>query len=98
MKLLDEEGVAFTRVNYYKTPFTPDSLRVLLDKAGLGPRDVLRKRAKEYASLGLADPAVTDEQLLVAIVEHPDLLERPIAERGSRAVLARPVETVRELL
>ena len=92
MKLLEEKGVEFTKVDYYKTPFTNASLGTLLEKAGLTPRDVLRKRAPQYKELALADESVADATILAAIVEHPDLLERPIMEVGNRAVLARPVQ------
>ena len=97
MKLLDQEGVAFERVDYYKTPFTPASLGALLKKAGLSPRDVLRRRAPQYKELRLADEALNEDAVLAAIVSHPDLLERPIAEKGMRALVARPVEVVRSL-
>ena len=50
------------------------------------------------AGLGLADPRVTHDELVAAMVEHPKLVQRPIVERGDRAVLARPVERVLELL
>ena len=98
MKLLESEGVAFTRVDYYKEPFTQSSLKALLKKAGLSPRDVLRKRANEYKSTDLADESVPDAALVKAIVEHPDLLERPLMERGGRALVARPVEKALDLL
>ena len=98
MKLLEEEGVAFRLVDYYQEPFTRASLEALLKKAGLSPRDVLRKRAPQYQDLGLAEGSLDDDALLDAIVQHPDLLARPIAQRGDRAVLARPAEAVRTLL
>jgi len=95
--LLEEEGVAFERVNYMIDPLDAATLRSLLRKAGLGPRDVLRTREPEYSELGLADDGLDDEAVLKAIVEHPALLQRPIVERGARALLARPVERVRDL-
>ena len=52
MKLLEEEGVSFERVNYFVDPLDEERLRSLLDKAGLGARDVLRKREKAYKELG----------------------------------------------
>lgn len=97
VKLLEEEGIAFERVNYMIDPLDEATLRTLLRKAGLGLRDVLRTREPEYRELGLADEAVDDETVLRALVEYPQLLQRPIVERGSRAVLARPVERVKEL-
>ncbi len=88
----------FTRVDYYKQPFTKASLKALLKKADLQPRDVLRKRAPQFKGLGLADESLSDAAILAALVEHPDLLERPLMEVGQRAVLARPVERARDLL
>jgi arsenate reductase len=98
VKLLEEEGVDFRRVNYYVEPLTEAQLRELLGKARLSPRDVIRTREPAYREMGLDDPDVGDEVLLDALVRHPDLLQRPIVERGARAVLARPVENVRSLL
>ncbi len=97
MKLLEGEGVDFDRVNYFIAPLATDELGSILGKAGLGARDVLRKRDRAYAELGLDDAAFSEERLLAAIVEHPGLLQRPIVVRGERAVLGRPVERVREL-
>ena len=85
-------------MDYYKDRFSKTSLEALLRKAGLKPRDVLRKRAKEYKGLGLADDAVSDASLLEALVAHPDLLERPIVEVGARALVARPVEAALDLV
>lgn len=97
MKLLEEEGVAFNRVNYFIDPLDVATLSELLAKADLSPRDVLRKRDKAYAELGLDDESAGDARVLEAIVDHPGLLQRPIIERGDRAVLGRPIERVREL-
>ena len=98
MKLLEEAGVDFSRVNYMVEPLGRDQLQKLLGKARLSPRDVLRKREPLYRELGLGRDSVSNAQILSALVEHPDLLERPIVERGSRAVLGRPIENVYALL
>jgi arsenate reductase (glutaredoxin) len=67
----------------------------LIKKAGLRPIDVVRRR--ELKVLGLSDDA-SDGQLIKAMVENPDLLQRPIVEVGERAVLARPAEKALELI
>ncbi|MDP2956317.1 MAG: ArsC/Spx/MgsR family protein [Longimicrobiales bacterium] len=96
--LLVEAGVDFERVNYFVEPLSKSRLQRLLKKAGLKPRDVLRAQAPQYRELGLADAKLSDTRLLELLVEHPDLLQRPIVERGDRAVLARPPERVRDIL
>ena len=96
--LLQQHGVSPRIVSYLDTPPGMDDLRALLRQLGLPARDLLRAGEPEYAALGLADPALDDEQLLAAIVAHPRLMERPIFVHGDRAVIGRPIERVLELL
>ena len=96
--LLKESGVDFEKVDYFVEPLSAAQIQRLLKKAGLKPRDVLRTKAPQYKELGLDDPAVGDARLLELLAAHPDLLQRPIVERGDRAVLARPPERVRDIL
>lgn len=96
--LLDERGVDFERVDYHVEGIPEPRLRELLAKAGLTARDVLRTREPLARELGLDRPGVDEDELVAAMVEHPRLVERPIVERGDRAVLARPVDRVLELL
>ena len=96
--LLTERGIDFESVEYHVTGLTEEELRGLLDKMGAGPREVLRTREPLVAELGLDSPEASDEELIAQMVEHPALVQRPIVVRGGRAVLARPVERVLELL
>lgn len=98
VKLLKERGVEFERLNYFVDPLPRKKLVALIKKTGLPPRDFLRTREKAYKELGLKDPALSDRAIIDALVEHPELLQRPIIEKGERAVLGRPVEKVLELL
>lgn len=92
--LLTERGIDFERVNYLLDPLAEDELGVLLEKAGLRPRDVVRMKEPGARDLPLDDDAAT----LRALAARPELLQRPIVERGERAVLARPPEKVLTLL
>jgi arsenate reductase len=96
--LLQENGVDFDRVDYMIDPIPTPKLKELLRKAKLEPRAVLRTKEAAYRELNLADLSITDEQILGAIANHPELLQRPIVEKGDRAVLARPPEKVLEIL
>ena len=95
--LLRENGIEFEKINYFNEPFTIESLGELLKKAKLRPYDALRHREPQVKELGLS-PETPDDQVLKAIVQNPAILQRPIVEYGDKAVLARPVEKVRELL
>ena len=98
VKLLNENGIEFERLNYFIDPIPKKKLKELLKKMGIKPRELLRKREKKYKEMGLKDPALTDKEILDALVEFPELIERPIIEKGEKAVLGRPVERVLELL
>ena len=65
---------------------------------GLEPRELIRKRESEYKELGLKDDSLSRDELIAAMVEHPRLIERPVAISGKRAVLGRPAERFLELL
>ena len=97
-KLLRESGIPFEKVNYYIEPLSRKKLTELIRKMKLKPRDLLRKSEPIYKELGLAKDEFSDSELIDLMIEHPDLLQRPIVERGERAVLGRPTENVKELL
>jgi len=97
-KFLKERGVDFSKVNYYIEPLTKKKLTELVKKMDISPRDLLRKSEPVYKELGLASGDFSDAQLISLMVEHPDLMQRPIVERGEKAVLGRPTENVEEIL
>jgi arsenate reductase len=97
-KLLRESGVPFKKVNYYVEPLSEKKLTELVRKLDMKPRELLRKSEPIYKELGLADREMSDAELITLMVKHPDLLQRPIVERGGRAVLGRPTENVKQLL
>jgi arsenate reductase len=94
--LLRDNGIEPTIVQYLKTPPSRDELVTMIRDAGIDVRSAIRKRESLYAELNLAD--ASDDLLLDAMAEHPILIERPfvVTPKGTR--LARPVDTVREIL
>ncbi len=97
-RLLRESGIDFEKVNYYIEPLTKKKLTELIRKLKITPRELLRTREPIYRELGLAKGEFSDAQLIDLMIKHPDLIQRPIVERGDRAVLGRPTENVKELL
>ncbi len=98
VQLLKESGKPFITINYYEQPFTKSQLKALLKKAKLSPRDVLRTKEDIYKDLGLAKKVLSDDALIDLMIEHPDLIQRPIVEKGEKALLARPAEAVKDIL
>jgi arsenate reductase len=96
-KALMESGVDFEKVNYYIEPFSKTKLQALLKKMKMKPSEVLRKKEKIYKELKFKDKKYTEEQILNLMIKHPDLVQRPIVEKGSKSILARPPERIKEL-
>ena len=98
-KYLKDKGVQPEIIEYLKTPPTLAELKEIHSMLGGEPvRVMMRSKEKIYKELELDNPALSDEELLEAIVAHPILLERPILVKGKRAVIARPTEEADKLL
>jgi arsenate reductase len=90
--------VDFESVDYHVSGIEEGELRDLLRKANGRPRDLLRTREPLVKELALDRPETSDEQLIAQMVEHPQLVQRPIVVNGERALLARPIERALDLL
>ena len=97
VRIVRESGQPFKAINYYEQPFTKSQLKGLLQKAGLTAREVLRTKEDLYKSLKLADSAMSEDHLLDLMVLHPDLIQRPLVEKGDKAMLARPADTITKM-
>ncbi len=98
LQLLQERGLQPRVVEYLRTPPSKTELKRILKLLGLKPRDLMRRREPEYKALGLDDPALTDDQLIEAMIETPKLIERPIVLANGKAALGRPPEQVLGIL
>ena len=95
---LKESGVDFDAVNYYVYPISKSKLKELLKKMGIPASELIRKKEPIYQELKLAEKNLTEDQIIDLMARHPDLIQRPIVEKGSRAILARPAERLKEIL
>jgi arsenate reductase len=98
LSLLREAHANFETIDYFAVPMSSATLRRLLKKLNLSPREILRTNEEQYKQLELDKKEITDEELIKLMVVYPDLIQRPIIEKGDRAVLGRPPETVKTLL
>jgi arsenate reductase len=98
LELLRGRGVEPEIVEYLKTPPDAATLKAVLKKLGLKPRDILRKGEAAYRIGGLSDASLSDDKLIQAMIEEPVLIERPIVISGRRAALGCPPEAVLDIL
>jgi arsenate reductase len=93
-----EQGIDFNKVNYYIKPFTKSKLKSLLSKMKMKPSELLRKNDESYKELKTKIEKISEEEILNLMIENPDLVQRPIVEKGDKAILARPPERINEIL
>lgn len=98
LETLREAGRDPTVIDYMKAGWTEDELRRIVNETGLTPRQLLRTKGDLATQLGLTDPAVGDDAILKAMVQHPALVERPIVRTDRGTVLARPKERINEII
>ncbi|SIR21351.1 arsenate reductase [Rhizobium sp. RU35A] len=98
LALIRHAGIEPTVIEYLQTPPSRDTLKTMIADAGLSVREAIREKGTPFAELGLDNPALTDEQLLDAMLEHPILINRPFVVTPLGTRLSRPSELVLEIL
>ena len=98
LQLLRDEGIEPHITEYLNTPPNKAKLEKILQMLDLEPRELMRKKEKEYKEAGLDNPDLGRDQLIQGMIDHPKLIERPIVIKGDRAALGRPPEQVLEIL
>lgn len=102
LQMIRDAGQDPQVIEYLKTGWTAEGLKALLAEAGLTPREAMRTKGEAAGALigelGLLEASVSDDAILVAMVAHPILVERPFVRTPKGTVLARPKETVLDVL
>jgi arsenate reductase len=97
LELLRARGLSPTIIEYLDTPPDTNTLKSILKKLGLEPRQLMRTKEEAYTALGLSKTDLRDADLMAAMVDNPILIERPIVVVGARAVIGRPPENIAQL-
>ena len=98
LALIRATGIQPQVIHYLPTPPGREELVSLIDRIGIRPRELLRRKGTPYDDLGLDDPALTDDQLIDAMIEFPILINRPIVVGPKGVKLCRPSEEVLSVL
>ena len=96
--LIRNSGEEPVIIEYLKTPPSRQELVSLIGRMGIPVRDLLRRKGTPYDELKLDDPALTDDQLIDAMMAHPILINRPIVVTPRGVKLCRPSEAVLDIL
>lgn len=98
LELIREQGIDPEVVEYLKTPPTREQLEHILELLDMEPRELMRTNEDEYKNADLGDPGLTRDTLIIAMVQRPKLIQRPIVLAHGKAAIGRPPEHVLEIL
>jgi len=97
LALLEEAGLSYTLRKYLEEPLTQAELEALLAKLELPAESLIRKNEQDWKA-HFKEKELSEEELILAMIEYPKLMQRPILESDKSAVLGRPPEKLQELL
>ncbi|ACD83387.1 arsenate reductase family protein [Candidatus Methylacidiphilum infernorum] len=96
--LLEELKVDYEKRDYFIHPLSKEKWAELLKKLDVGFPEILRTKEEVFSELGLGKRQLRQGELVELILKHPELIQRPIVEYGTRAILGRPPEKIKEFL
>ncbi len=98
LQLLQAQGLEPEVIEYLKTPPGAEELNDILQKLGMEPRELMRKKEAAYKESGLDDQSLDRQALINGMVNNPILIERPIVIANNKAAVGRPPEAVLAIL
>jgi arsenate reductase len=99
LQLIEQQGFQAEIIEYLKTPPSHQEMGGLLALLGFeSARQLMRKNEDVYKQLALSDTGLSEQELIVAMCQHPKLIERPIVVNGDKAIIGRPPENVLNIL
>lgn len=98
LALLEEQSIQPDITLYLETPPSAEEIKGILNLLGLRPRELMRKGEAEYKEQNLANPDLSDDDLIQAMAATPKLIERPIVLANQKAAIGRPPESVLDIL
>ena len=98
LQLLKEQGIDLEIIEYLKTPPSAEELNDILQKLGMEPRELMRKKEAEYKANDLDNESLDRQALINGMVNNPILIERPIVVANDKVAIGRPPEAVLAIL
>lgn len=97
LAFLEASGEEFKIIKYLENTISENELTTIISKLGIKPLDLLRTNEAIWKS-DFKGKELSDSAIVLAMIHHPKLIERPIVVKGNKAVIGRPSEKINELL
>ena len=97
VRILEEKKIDYKIIEYLKNPLSVNELENILNILKLKPIDIIRKTEADYKENKI-NLIKNDNELLMAIIKFPKILQRPIILNGNKGVIGRPPENILSII
>lgn len=97
LAFIQNSNLEYEVIKYLETPFTVKELTKIIAKLKIKPIELVRTKEAIWVE-NFKNATLSDDQIIEVMVQHPILIERPIAVKGNKAIIARPLEKIKEIL
>ena len=97
LQLLEEKGLQPEVILYMTEPLSPMDLEDILVKLDIDAEDLIRSKEAVWKE-EFKDKELSEDELVLAMIEYPQLMERPILVNGDKAVIGRPTENLLDII
>ena len=98
LQILEHSSLTPRVIEYLDEPPTRQELKIIIKMLGVSARDLLRTTEPLYEDAELDNEALSNDEIIAAICQHPILLQRPIVVSGERAAICRPPAKVLDII
>lgn len=94
---LNENHIEYELIDIVNEPLSALEIKTVLKKLGIDIQDLVRTNEKVFVE-NYEDKDLSDDELLLLLEKYPELIQRPIVIKGSKAIIGRPLEKVKEFI
>lgn len=87
----------FEVVKYLENPLNFNQLEEIIKKLNIKPIELIRNKESIWVD-NFKGRTLSDKEIIQSMVDYPILMERPIAVKGEKAVIARPLDKIKEII
>lgn len=96
LAILENYGKEFEIIKYLEDAPTEKELAKIINLLGIKPIELIRKNEQIWKE-NYKNKSLSDREIIIAMVQNPKLIERPIVIKNDKAVIGRPPETILEI-
>lgn len=97
LAFLEKSNHKFEVIKYLDNSLNFNELSEIIKKLNYNPIELVRIKEAIWIEK-FKGKTLSDKEIIQSMVDYPILIERPIAVNGNKAIIARPLDKIKEIL